>query len=71
MTALGAGLARVLSDVPLREGYLEATAGASTVTGAFARLELGAHPLLPLAVFAFGEWRPAESSAGVGARWRF
>jgi len=45
--------------------------GASTLSGPLARLEAGWHPRSNFGLFGFAEWRPTESSAGVGARLTF
>lgn len=68
---MSAGLARVLADTPIRQGYLEAQAGASTVFGPYVQAELGYRPTDPLALFALGRWSPNETFAGIGARVRF
>ncbi|WP_233583564.1 hypothetical protein [Corallococcus sp. CA053C] len=57
--------------MPVRTGYLEASAGASTLTGAYARLEGGARLRENLGLFAFAEANQRERMAGVGARWTF
>ncbi|RKH61454.1 hypothetical protein D7V93_11690 [Corallococcus llansteffanensis] len=61
----------MLSDVPVRIGYLEASAGASSLTGAYARLEGGARLRENLGLFAFVEANPRERMAGAGMRWTF
>nr|WP_227026941.1 hypothetical protein [Corallococcus soli] len=60
-----------MSDVPVRTGYLEASAGASSLTGAYARLESGARLRDSLGLFAFAEANQRERMAGVGVRWTF
>lgn len=67
-----AGLDQVLSDVPLRRGYVEATATATGATGITGRLEAGYRPLEDLALFGFGEVGTVlPPAAGVGAKWVF
>ena len=66
-----AGLAHVLSDVPVRSGYVEASAGLSRLGGPFARVESGYRPASQFGLFAYGEWTPRDSGAGVGARFTF
>ncbi|WP_240357039.1 hypothetical protein [Myxococcus eversor] len=55
----------------MRTGYLEAQAGASSLTGAYARLEAGARLSPDLGLFAFGEANQREQMAGAGVRWTF
>ncbi|WP_244237246.1 hypothetical protein [Corallococcus llansteffanensis] len=55
----------------MRIGYLEASAGASSLTGAYARLEGGARLRENLGLFAFVEANPRERMAGAGMRWTF
>lgn len=62
------GLTRVLSDVPVRAGYVEASAGLHSHVGPWARLESGHHFTPALGAFAFGEVRRGETGAGVGLR---
>ena len=54
--------------MPLRGGYAEALVGASSLTGPFARLEVGEHLLPRLGLYGFGQWTPRESTAGAGLR---
>ncbi|AFE05587.1 hypothetical protein COCOR_04037 [Corallococcus coralloides DSM 2259] len=61
----------MLSNVPVRTGYLEAQAGASSLTGAYARLEGGARLRDNLGLFAFAEANARERMAGAGVRWMF
>ncbi|RKH64105.1 hypothetical protein [Corallococcus aberystwythensis] len=61
----------MLSDVPVRTGYLEAQAGVSSLTGAYARLEGGARLRDNLGLFAFAEANQRERIAGAGVRWTF
>ncbi|RKH93597.1 hypothetical protein D7Y04_40035 [Corallococcus sp. AB038B] len=61
----------MLSDVPVRTGYLEAQAGVSSLTGAYARLEGGARLRQNLGVFAFAESTTRERMAGMGIRYTF
>ncbi|CAM4465522.1 hypothetical protein GTZ93_11510 [Corallococcus exiguus] len=61
----------MLSDVPVRSGYLEAQAGVSSLTGAYARLEGGARLRENLGVFGFAEATARERMAGAGVRWTF
>lgn len=65
------GLARVLADTPVRSGYLELQAGASSLSGLYARGELGYRPWEDVAGFLFGQWTPQESTAGVGVKLTF
>jgi hypothetical protein len=66
--ATQAGLRRVLSDTPVREGYLEGTASWSSLSGPVVRGEAGARLTPRFGVFGFGQWTPRETMAGVGAR---
>ncbi|WP_368671069.1 hypothetical protein [Myxococcus sp. AM010] len=68
---MSAGLDGVLSRVPVRTGYLEAQAGVSSLSGAYARGELGARLTQHLGVFGFAEANQRERMAGVGARYTF
>ncbi|MCY1042686.1 hypothetical protein OV208_15280 [Corallococcus sp. bb12-1] len=61
----------MLSDVQVRTGYLEASAGVSSLTGAYACLEGGARLRQNLGVFAFAEANQRERMAGAGVRWTF
>jgi hypothetical protein len=61
----------VLSDVSVRSGYLEAQAGVSSLSGAYARLEGGARLRSNLGLFAFAEANQRERMAGAGMRWTF
>lgn len=61
----------MLSDVTVRAGYLEAQAGVSSLSGAYARLEGGARLRQDLGLFGFGEANARERMAGVGVRWTF
>ncbi|WP_163998702.1 hypothetical protein [Pyxidicoccus caerfyrddinensis] len=61
----------MLSDVPVRTGYVEAQAGVSSLTGAYARLEAGARLRSNLGLFAFAEANQRERMAGAGMRWTF
>lgn len=65
------GLRRVLEDVPVRGGYLEAIAGLSVREGPYARAEAGLRPLENLSVFGFGMASPIDQGVGVGVRWEF
>jgi hypothetical protein len=58
----------VLSDVPTREAYAEATAGFSSLSGPVLRGELGARLTPRVGLFGFGQWTPTETMAGAGAR---
>nr|WP_254360996.1 hypothetical protein [Corallococcus exiguus] len=60
-----------MSDVPVRTGYLEAQAGVSSLTGAYARLEGGARLRDNLGLFAFAEANQRERMAGAGIRYTF
>lgn len=64
------GLDRVDLLAPGR-GFVEASAGFSTLTGAFAKVEAGWRVSPFGSVFAFGQATPVESSAGIGARFTF
>ncbi|QDE90148.1 hypothetical protein BHS06_14925 [Myxococcus xanthus] len=68
---MSAGLSRVLSGVPVRSGYLEAQAGASSLSGAYAHLEAGVRLRSNLGLFAFGETTARERMAGAGIRYTF
>ncbi|NOJ91992.1 hypothetical protein HMI51_03395 [Corallococcus coralloides] len=61
----------MLSDVPVRAGYLEAQAGGSSLTGAYARLEGGARLRQDLGLFAFAEATARERMAGAAIRYTF
>ncbi|NNB99805.1 hypothetical protein HI113_38590 [Corallococcus exiguus] len=61
----------MLSDVPVRTGYLEAQAGSSSLSGAYARLEGGARLRQNLGVFGFAEANQRERMAGAGIRFTF
>ena len=52
-------------------GYLEAHAGVSSLTGAFARVEAGARVRDNLVLFGFAEANVRERVAGIGARLTF
>lgn len=62
------GLKRVLTDVPLHHGYLEAQAGWSSEAGSFGRVEAGYRPLTNLGVFGFGQVDQFGPMAGLGFR---
>ena len=71
-TTLTEGLKGVLTDVPVRKGFLQLGAVWDPVGGAEARLEAGAHLLPGLAAFGFASATPGRGPAvGVGARWLF
>ncbi|WP_223644410.1 hypothetical protein [Corallococcus sp. EGB] len=57
--------------MPVRTGYLEAQAGVSSLSGAYARLEGGARLRENLGVFAFAEANQHQRVAGAGVRWTF
>ncbi|MBZ4402448.1 hypothetical protein K8625_42830 [Myxococcus sp. AS-1-15] len=57
--------------MPVRTGYVEAQAGASSLTGWYARLEAGARLRPDLGLFGFAEANERERMAGIGARWTF
>ncbi|RKG99217.1 hypothetical protein [Corallococcus carmarthensis] len=61
----------MLSDVPVRTGYLEAQAGVSSLTGAYARLEGGVRLRENLGVFGLAEANQRERMAGAGIRYTF
>lgn len=61
----------MLCDVPVRTGYLEAQAGVSSLTGAYARLDGGARLRDNLGLFAFAEANRRERVAVAGVRWTF
>ncbi|NTX09057.1 hypothetical protein [Myxococcus sp. CA040A] len=71
MGTVAEGLSRVLAEVPVRQGYLEAQAGVSSLSGWYARAEGGYRPLANLGLFAFTEANAREQMAGVGARFTF
>lgn len=61
----------MLSDTPVREGYAEAIAAWSLLSGPVVRGEAGARLTPRVGVFGFGEWTPAapeRSMAGAGVR---
>lgn len=55
----------------MRSGYMEAQAGVSSLSGAYARLEAGARLRSNLGLFAFAEANQRERMAGAGMRWTF
>ncbi|MFY1829118.1 hypothetical protein ACN47A_24580 [Myxococcus fulvus] len=57
--------------MPVRTGYVEAQVGASSLTGAYARLEGGARLRDSLGLFAFAQATPRERMAGAGLRLTF
>ncbi|NTX07034.1 hypothetical protein [Myxococcus sp. CA040A] len=57
--------------MPVRTGYLEAQARASTLTGVAVGLEAGLRLRGNLALFGAAQWTLRESYAGVGARLTF
>lgn len=65
------GLDRVMRDVPVRSGYVEASVGATSLAGWYARAEAGARLRDNLGAFAFGEANKRERMAGAGIRWTF
>lgn len=69
MRSVDTGLETVERNAP--RAFVEGMVGASTLAGPFARVEAGAKLLPRLSAFAFGEWRPVESSTGAGLRWSF
>lgn len=60
-----------MGAVPVRSGYVEASAGVSSLSGGYARLEAGARLASSLGLFGFAEANARERMAGVGARWTF
>lgn len=58
----------MLADTPVREGYAELIGAWSPLSGPVVRGELGARLTPRAGVFGFGQWTPAETMAGVGAR---
>jgi hypothetical protein len=66
-----AGLTHVLSDTPVRSGYMEAQAGVSKQTGAYVRAEAGLHPWKDVGVFGYGQLDNHDAVAGVGVRYTF
>jgi hypothetical protein len=66
------GLTRLLSDTPLRSGYMEAMGGYSRATGMFGRGEFGLRPTKDLGAFLFGQWDQVNGPyGGLGLRWDF
>lgn len=65
------GLDHVLSDVPVRTGYLDASAGLTSKAGAYLRLEAGYRLAQQLGLFGFGQATRQEWMAGFGARVTF
>lgn len=61
----------MLSDVPVRTGYLEAQAGVSSLSGAYVRLEGGVRLRQNLGVFGFTEANQRERMGGAGIRYTF
>lgn len=68
---MAGGLKRILADVPLKAGYAEAIAGWSGATGAFGRLEAGAHVLPGVSAFAYGQVDRGGPGVGIGARYEW
>lgn len=60
-----------MGQVPVRTGYVEASAGVSSISGGYVRLEGGARLASSLGLFGFAEATARERMAGVGARWLF
>jgi hypothetical protein len=58
----------VLADTPVREGYAEVIGAWSSLSGPVVRAEAGAKLTPRFGVYGFGQWTPAETMAGVGAR---
>lgn len=54
--------------LPAKQVYLEALASWSSLGGPLARGEAGVRVGEHLGLFAFGQWRPTETTAGAGAR---
>jgi len=60
--------------LPVGGGYLEATAGVTSIGAAFGRVEAGARPLTNLTAFAYGQLSTSlqtfapVAEAGVGLR---
>jgi len=69
MGTVAEGLSRVLADAPVRQGYLEAQAGVSSLSGWYARAEGRYRPLANLGFFGFSEATARRRMAGMGARW--
>ena len=61
----------MMTDVSVRSGYVEASAGVSSLAGWYARAEAGARIRDNLGAFAFGEVNQRERMAGAGIRWTF
>ncbi|WP_373564356.1 hypothetical protein [Myxococcus sp. CA039A] len=55
----------------MRQGYLEAQAGVSSLSGWYAQAEGGYRPLANLGLFGFREANARERMTGVGVRWTF
>lgn len=69
---LRAGLTRVLSDVPVRSGHIEAGATWTPSDGATAYVEAVLRPVTNLGVFAGATWSQALGSRLMaGARYSF
>lgn len=70
--AVAEGLDRVAADVPTGTGYVDLRAGYEQATGAYARGEVGMHPIAPLSLFGFAQADTASGvSAGLGAKLTF
>lgn len=70
-TALREGLTRVLSDVPLRKGYLSAMLLADEEAYG-GRVEVGYKPRTNVSLYGFGEWNSLTGrSAGAGVQLDF
>lgn len=69
--SVSAGLTHVLSDTPVRTGYLELQGGWSAQQGAYARAEAAYLPYQNLALFGFGQLDKMGAQAGAGVRLTF
>ena len=54
--------------LPRKRVFAELMAGWSSVTGPVARAAAGAQLGKHAAVYGYGQWTPAETTAGVGVR---
>lgn len=61
----------MLSDVPVKAGYVQLEGTWTPDDGAMARLEAGLHPFRDTSIFAFGQVDRLGPMAGLGARWDF
>ena len=61
----------MLSDTPVRTGYVQALAGWEPSLGPYGRLEAGARLTQRWGAYAFGQVQLGGPVAGLGMRWEF